>query len=142
MTEPYVGGASAAPLSMRDTAVVASAIIRAARQLFTDLERGRRIDATALRDAMEVAFGTSDANGAWNWKTAPGTKAKSLAAFDPRALAHYRAFFSDPAQANFAVMRKLSAMQSSIEHLSWTVGFIAFLGLGMAAWALYHFRHW
>jgi haloacetate dehalogenase len=32
----------------------------------------------------------------WDWKTASGTKAKSLAAFDPRALAHYRAFFSDP----------------------------------------------
>jgi haloacetate dehalogenase len=32
----------------------------------------------------------------WDWMTAPGTKAKSLAPFDPRALAHYRAFFSDP----------------------------------------------
>src|SRR4029077_14083719 len=45
-------------------------VIRAARQLFTDLERGRRIDATALRNAMEAAFGASDASGAWNWKTA------------------------------------------------------------------------
>ncbi len=32
----------------------------------------------------------------WNAKTAPGTKAKSLDCFDPRALAHYRAFFLDP----------------------------------------------
>jgi len=32
----------------------------------------------------------------WDWKTAPGTKARNLGAFDPRALAHYRAFFSDP----------------------------------------------
>jgi haloacetate dehalogenase len=32
----------------------------------------------------------------WDWKTAPGTKAKSLAPFGPRALAHYRAFFCDP----------------------------------------------
>jgi haloacetate dehalogenase len=32
----------------------------------------------------------------WDWKTAPGTKAKSLAPFDRRALAHYRTFFSDP----------------------------------------------
>src|ERR1700690_3562394 len=38
MTEPLVGGATAAPLSMRATAVVASAIVRAARQLLTDLE--------------------------------------------------------------------------------------------------------
>jgi protein strawberry notch len=70
MTEPLVGGASAAPLSMHATAVLASAVIRAARQLLTDIERGRRIDAAVLRNAMEAAFGASDATGAWNWKTA------------------------------------------------------------------------
>jgi hypothetical protein len=70
MTESLLGGASAAPVLMRATAVVASAVVRAARRLFTDLERGRRIDATALRNAMEAAFGASDAIGAWNWKTA------------------------------------------------------------------------
>lgn len=31
-----------------------------------------------------------------DWKMASWTKAKDLSAFDPRALAHYRAFFSDP----------------------------------------------
>jgi haloacetate dehalogenase len=30
------------------------------------------------------------------WKMASWTKTKDLSAFDPRALAHYRAFFSDP----------------------------------------------
>jgi protein strawberry notch len=70
MTESLVGGASAAPLSMRATAVVASAIVRAARQLLTDLERGRRIDAAVLRSAMEAAFGASATTGALNWKTA------------------------------------------------------------------------
>ncbi len=70
MSESLVGGASAAPLSMRATAVVASAIVRAAQQLLTALERGRRIDAAVLRSAMEAAFGASDASGAWNWKTA------------------------------------------------------------------------
>ena len=70
MTESLLGGASAAPASMRATAVVASAVVRAARQLCTDLERSRRIDATALRSAMEAAFGASDKSGAWNWKTA------------------------------------------------------------------------
>jgi predicted RNA methylase len=71
MTESLLGGASAAPpLSMRATAIVASEVVRAARQLFTELERSRRIDATALRNAMEAAFGASDASGAWNWKTA------------------------------------------------------------------------
>src|ERR1700723_936150 len=70
MNESLLSGASAAPFSMRATAFVASAIVRAARQLLTDLERGRRIDAAVLRSAMEAAFGASDATGAWNWKTA------------------------------------------------------------------------
>ncbi|UFW88253.1 strawberry notch family protein [Bradyrhizobium barranii] len=70
MTESLAGGAAAAPLSMRAAASLTSAAVRAARQLSTDLERGRRIDAAVLRGAMEAAFGASDASGAWNWKTA------------------------------------------------------------------------
>ena len=69
MTEPLAGGA-AAPLSIRATASLTSAVVRAARQLLTELERGRRIDAAVLRGAMEAAFGASDATGAWNWKIA------------------------------------------------------------------------
>ena len=42
----------------------------AARLLLPHLERGQRIDAVALRAAMERAFGGSDAAGAWDWKTA------------------------------------------------------------------------
>jgi predicted RNA methylase len=49
---------------------IAAAIIIAARQLQPHLEAGRRIDATALRAAMEAAFGASDAAGAWTWKLA------------------------------------------------------------------------
>ncbi len=48
----------------------AAAIAKAARRLLPDLERGRRIDAAMLRAAMEHAFGGSDAEGAWDWKTA------------------------------------------------------------------------
>ncbi|MDA9453553.1 methylase [Bradyrhizobium sp. CCBAU 21359] len=70
MTESLAGGAAAAPLSMRAAAALTSAAIKAARQILTDLERGRRIDAAVLRGAMEAAFGASDAAGAWNWKTA------------------------------------------------------------------------
>ncbi|WFU58292.1 strawberry notch family protein [Bradyrhizobium pachyrhizi] len=70
MTESLAGGAAAAPLSMRAAATITTATVRAARQLLTDLERGRRIDAAVLRGAMEAAFGASDAAGAWNWKTA------------------------------------------------------------------------
>ena len=32
----------------------------------------------------------------FDWRAARGTKIKSMAAFDPRALAHYHAFFQDP----------------------------------------------
>ena len=35
-----------------------------------------------------------------DWKMASWTKAKDLSAFDERALAHYRAFFSDPSRIN------------------------------------------
>jgi hypothetical protein len=42
----------------------------AARLLLPHLERGQRIDAIALRYAMECAFGGSDAPGAWDWKAA------------------------------------------------------------------------
>ncbi|MGY2804181.1 strawberry notch-like NTP hydrolase domain-containing protein [Bradyrhizobium sp. USDA 4506] len=70
MTESLTGGAAAAPLSMRAVASLTSAAVRAAQQLMTELERGRRIDAAVLRGAMEAAFGASDAAGAWNWKTA------------------------------------------------------------------------
>ncbi|MEH2545631.1 putative RNA methylase [Bradyrhizobium sp. AZCC 2262] len=69
MTESLIDGA-AVPLPIRATAVVASAAVKAARQLLTDLERGRRLDAAVLRNAMEAAFAASDATGAWNWKTA------------------------------------------------------------------------
>lgn len=42
----------------------------AARILLPHLERGQRIDAAALRVAMETAFDASDASGAWTWKSA------------------------------------------------------------------------
>ena len=59
--------ASAATPSL---APASPAIVQAARLLLPDLERGRHIDATILRTAMETAFGASDASGAWDWKTA------------------------------------------------------------------------
>ena len=42
----------------------------AARTLLVHLEQGRKIDASILRDAMEIASGGSDAVGAWDWKLA------------------------------------------------------------------------
>ncbi|MBV9561889.1 MAG: strawberry notch family protein, partial [Bradyrhizobium sp.] len=48
----------------------AQAILHAARLLLPRLTRGERIDAKLLRRAAERSFGASDAEGAWNWKTA------------------------------------------------------------------------
>jgi predicted RNA methylase len=48
----------------------ATALFRAAQLLLPDLERGHRIDATMLRAAMERVCGGSDAEGAWDWKSA------------------------------------------------------------------------
>ncbi|RWR09191.1 strawberry notch family protein [Paenirhodobacter populi] len=48
----------------------AQAVMTAAEHLLSQLEQGRRIDATMLRAAMESAFGASDSAGAWDWKTA------------------------------------------------------------------------
>ena len=61
-TAPFV----AAPTNPNPAAAIAAA----ARLLLPDLERGRRIDAATLRAAMERAFGGSDAEGVWDWKTA------------------------------------------------------------------------
>ena len=110
MTESFVGGANAAPLSMRATAVVASAVVRAARQLLTDLERGRRIDATALRNAMEVAFGASDATGAWNWKTAYDACEAATVLFLRRYGAAMRAKAASPAAMLPLLMRIASLL--------------------------------
>jgi len=48
----------------------APAILAAANLLLPHLERGQRVDAAILRDAMETAFGASDTAGAWDWKLA------------------------------------------------------------------------
>lgn len=49
---------------------IATAVHTAAGLILPHLERGQRIDAAVLRGAMETAFEASDADGAWNWKTA------------------------------------------------------------------------
>ncbi|MGE0678896.1 strawberry notch-like NTP hydrolase domain-containing protein [Pseudolabrys sp.] len=48
----------------------AVAIVAAARHLLPHLESGHRVDAAMLRAAMEAAFGASDTDGVWTWKTA------------------------------------------------------------------------
>jgi predicted RNA methylase len=70
MSQPSASAAAIAAAPVRAAADPAVSIVEAARLLLPHLESGRRIDAATLRAAMESAFGASDANGAWTWKTA------------------------------------------------------------------------
>jgi predicted RNA methylase len=64
-----IAAASSAALSTRPSNG-ADAIVAAGNLLLADLERGVAIDAQMLRATMIVAFGGSDAEGAWDWKAA------------------------------------------------------------------------
>ncbi|MGY3146754.1 putative RNA methylase [Bradyrhizobium sp. USDA 3397] len=68
-----IAAEQAAPIASVCAPDGASFIIAAAEQLLPHLERGQRVDAAILRNAMETAFGGSDASGAWGWKTAYDT---------------------------------------------------------------------
>uniref|UniRef100_Q07JB6 Probably methylase/helicase n=1 Tax=Rhodopseudomonas palustris (strain BisA53) TaxID=316055 RepID=Q07JB6_RHOP5 len=53
-----------------DSGDAAVRIIAAARFILPQLERAHRIDAAGLRVAMETAYSGSDADGAWDWRSA------------------------------------------------------------------------
>ena len=57
-------------ISVRAATIAAAPLFDAAHLLLPHLERGQRIDASVLRAVMDFAFGGSDAEGAWDWKTA------------------------------------------------------------------------
>lgn len=61
---------AAEALPLDHDAETAARVFTAAGLLLPHLERGQRVDAAALRAAMEAAFGASDATGAWTWKLA------------------------------------------------------------------------
>jgi hypothetical protein len=48
-----------------------------------------------------------------------------------------RAFFSDVARVNFALLARLSSIEASLARLSWTAGLIALLMVGLVL-----FRIW
>src|SRR6266849_535423 len=74
MNAKFISAAAAAAASSAAPAAEplngADALVGAANRLLTDLERGVATDARALRTAMIASFGASDAEGAWDWKTA------------------------------------------------------------------------
>jgi predicted RNA methylase len=65
-TVPFAPIPTGSPVAIDPSA----AIHGAAQILLPHLERGQRIDAATLRTATDIAFGASDASGAWDWKTA------------------------------------------------------------------------
>jgi len=70
MTNSSLAGASARPLASACPAQTAACIVAAAHDLLGHFATGRRIDAPAIRTAMQSAFGARDASGVWDWKTA------------------------------------------------------------------------
>jgi predicted RNA methylase len=66
--------AAAAPIAaspnFAQTPDRAIALLHAARLLLPVLEHGRPIDADVLRSVMQEAFGATDAEGGWDWKSA------------------------------------------------------------------------
>jgi len=70
MISASAAASATAPLPLEHDAETAACVFTAAGLLLSHLERGQRIDAAALRGAMEAAFGASDAAGAWTWKIA------------------------------------------------------------------------
>lgn len=69
VTTPIAAVKAAAPLSLPPENA-ATRIIEATRLVLANLEQGHAVDAAALRAAMEQAFGGSDAEGCWTWKSA------------------------------------------------------------------------
>lgn len=49
-----------------------------------------------------------------------------------------RAFFSDTARVNFALLRKLSSIEGSLERISWSVGLVALIVIGLALSRFWH----
>ncbi len=79
-------------VTFRTSEQTASCLLQAGQQLCAAITKGTAIDARALREAMESAFGGSDAEGAWNWKTAyeacEVAQILFLRAYGPAMLAH------------------------------------------------------
>jgi predicted RNA methylase len=68
ITLPAAATKAAAPF--RTAAEDATCLLKTAETILTRLEGGLSVDANTLRDAMEEAFGGSDAEGLWTWKLA------------------------------------------------------------------------
>jgi hypothetical protein len=84
----------------------------AAKLLLAELERGRAIDAQTLRMPMTESFGGSDAEGAWDWKTAYDACEAAQVLFLRRFGSAMRARAGSPA-ALLAMLAKIAALLPS-----------------------------
>jgi predicted RNA methylase len=85
------------------------ALLAAAGLLLAGLERGQRIDGRILRTAMMSAFGGSDSEGAWDWKTAYDSCEAAQILFLRRFGPVMRARAGSPA-ALLAMLAKLASL--------------------------------
>jgi len=112
------------------------ALLAAAKLLLADLERGRVIDAHVLRTAMIVAFGGSDAEAAWDWKTAYDACEAAQILFLRRFGPAMRERAASPS-AFLAMLRKVAALMPShtrrSEESQALQQFSTPMGLGFAA---------
>jgi len=103
-------GLTAAPRLLASSS--AGAIFSAAERLLPDLERGRRVDAAVLRAAMEHAFGGSDADGQWDWKSAYDACEAATVLFLRKFGPAMRGSAASPA-AMLAMLEKIAALLPS-----------------------------
>src|SRR5277367_6466143 len=85
------------------------AIHAAALQIVICLDGGRRVDSIALRAAMEHAFGGSDADGAWDWKSAYEACEAATVLFLRKLAPALRARAPSPS-AQLAILTKIAAL--------------------------------
>lgn len=93
--QPELGLTSSLTPSLAGHRSQAQKLIDAAGLLLPLLERGQRLDAAALRQAMCAAFGASDSEGAWFWKDAYEASEAALILFLRKFLAPMRARAAD-----------------------------------------------
>ena len=85
------------------------AIHAAALQILVCLDGGRRVDSIVLRAAMEHAFGGSDADGAWDWKSAYEACEAATVLFLRKLTPALRARAPSPS-ALLAILTKIAAL--------------------------------
>ncbi|MBP8936890.1 MAG: strawberry notch family protein [Agrobacterium sp.] len=105
MNVPFIPR-DALPLAPRPAAM---SLLEAARALLPLLEKGKPISTDLLREAVESAYGDSDANGAWVWKDAYEALECAQILFMLKYGPRIRRQAADPA-AELAMIERISAL--------------------------------